>query len=203
MTEPTKIPAVAELHRVADIIAQRDLTHGDAETNFSDNARRWSAYLGIKLSPADVAVMMIDLKMSRMGAGGIADEHLEDIAGYAALAMTLSVEPVGVDTRKHRNHDHPPVYKANTEPVVVEEYSPKAREYAERMADLEVREHNIKKIEAEQKMVQDNLVAADLNLRERVRYHNNQVRLDPLYVPEEVTENIEDLAKLRFIPPAS
>lgn len=114
MTTTKPIPAVTELNRIADIITQRDLTHGDAGTNFTEMARRWSAYLGIKLSPADAAAMMVDAKMSRMCSGGMGDQHLEDIAGYAALALTLPKEPVGEDKRKHLHADHPPEFVTTT-----------------------------------------------------------------------------------------
>ena len=70
------------------IIRERGEQYGDARTNMADTARRWSGVLGIPVTPAQVAVMMIELKLSRMKTG-IGLDSVTDIAGYAAILAEL------------------------------------------------------------------------------------------------------------------
>jgi hypothetical protein len=42
------------------IIRERGEQYGDARTNMADTARRWSGVLGVPVTPAQVAVMMIE-----------------------------------------------------------------------------------------------------------------------------------------------
>lgn len=65
--------------------------YGTPEDSFGKIATLWNAYLDASLTPRDVAMMMILLKIARMAAAGTTDT-LVDIAGYAACAAALGEE---------------------------------------------------------------------------------------------------------------
>jgi hypothetical protein len=65
---------------------QRD--YGSASHSFSTIADLWSAYLGHEVTPEQVCMMMILLKVGRSTKSAQFDS-LVDIAGYAALADTV------------------------------------------------------------------------------------------------------------------
>lgn len=65
---------------------QRD--YGSANHSFSTIADLWTAYLGHKVTPEQVCMMMILLKVGRSTESAQFDS-LVDIAGYAALADTV------------------------------------------------------------------------------------------------------------------
>src|SRR5665213_3304047 len=89
--------AAALIIGVGDIIQQRSGTHGDAFENLSDIARRWTHYLNsllskqdkgelLKLTAADVAYCMTEMKLSRATYGDNAElDHPMDIVGYAGI----------------------------------------------------------------------------------------------------------------------
>ena len=71
------------------INSDRQRQYGTPQENFGRIAAMWSAYLGVKVGEADVAVCMALLKAARL-----ANEHKRDSfvdgAGYFALAAELS-----------------------------------------------------------------------------------------------------------------
>ncbi len=79
--------AIDALSQVQIIIAQRAKTHGDADETNNRIADLWSEYLGQPVTAQDVAVLMILLKVGRCKRGSPAREHLEDVAGYAAIGI--------------------------------------------------------------------------------------------------------------------
>lgn len=69
------------------VMVDRAASHGDIEDNFSRIAAFWSAYLGLKDAPlnsADVAAMMVLLKVARVKGTPLHADSWVDIAGYAA-----------------------------------------------------------------------------------------------------------------------
>lgn len=58
--------------------------YGKPEDSFQTIARFWSGYLDREIKPADVAVMMILLKVARIKSGTGKKDNWVDIAGYAA-----------------------------------------------------------------------------------------------------------------------
>lgn len=71
------------------ITRDRAATHGRAENSFGRIAALWSADLGIPISGADVARLMVLFKMARAaGNPGHLDNWI-DAAGYAAIAGEL------------------------------------------------------------------------------------------------------------------
>lgn len=80
-----------EILRTANeyITKDRQATHGKAENNFARISAMWSAYTGFNITPADVAIMMAQLKMARFKHNPTYVDNAIDMAGYAALAGEL------------------------------------------------------------------------------------------------------------------
>ena len=74
------------LEKAKSIInGERQGTYGEAEDSFAVISQLWTAYLGKDLSSADVANMMILMKVARNSSGIYKDDNWIDICGYAAL----------------------------------------------------------------------------------------------------------------------
>jgi hypothetical protein len=67
------------------IHSDRNKAYGSAEDSFAQIAKYWEDYLGRAISPYDVAMMMVLLKVAR-AQHGFKRDNLVDICGYAALA---------------------------------------------------------------------------------------------------------------------
>ena len=73
------------LERAHDaVMLDRAATHGEAERTFASIAAVWSARLGITITPAQVCIMMIDLKGCRAWNNPGHGDTWVDMAGYAA-----------------------------------------------------------------------------------------------------------------------
>lgn len=77
-------------------IGARGKEHGSYHTTFDMVANMWTAYLrgvGVltsAITPSEVAMMMIMLKIARAGNGRMSNpDHYVDMAGYAALAGAI------------------------------------------------------------------------------------------------------------------
>lgn len=67
------------------VCSDRNLMYGEPEDNFDVIAAMWSAYLGMQVTAADVAAMMILFKVARIAtAEKPSRDSYVDIAGYAA-----------------------------------------------------------------------------------------------------------------------
>ncbi|MGE0424948.1 MAG: DUF6378 domain-containing protein [Reyranellaceae bacterium] len=78
------------LQEAAATIANRRETYGEPADNLAVIARRWSITLGHPVTPAQVALCMIDVKLARLSRD---PEHLDsmiDVAGYAAVLREVS-----------------------------------------------------------------------------------------------------------------
>ena len=62
----------------------RNDTYGPPREDFARTARMWSGYLGVPITAADVACLMILLKVSRLRATPDHQDSWVDAAGYAA-----------------------------------------------------------------------------------------------------------------------
>tara|TARA_R110000823_G_scaffold242581_1_gene367027 strand:- start:145 stop:462 length:318 start_codon:yes stop_codon:yes gene_type:complete len=87
------------LNKAASLVGgDRANTHGDKEANHSNIANLWAAYLRNKplddecLTPHDVAMMMVLLKVARTQAGSHNPDDYVDMAGYAGIAGGLAKE---------------------------------------------------------------------------------------------------------------
>lgn len=84
--EPTYLTKEQILDKAKSIISgERQGTYGHAENSFAVIAQMWTAYLGKDLTSADVANMMILMKVARNSSGVYKDDNWVDICGYAAL----------------------------------------------------------------------------------------------------------------------
>lgn len=73
------------LQHAADIIAERGVAYGDVTTSMSTIAERWSITLGHHVTPAQVVLCMIDLKLTRLAHDPTYQDSIVDVIGYAAL----------------------------------------------------------------------------------------------------------------------
>ena len=91
------------------VCKDRENTYGIPEDNFKLIADLWSTYTGTKISPRDVAVMMILLKVARVRTGTNHSDNFVDIAGYAACAAGIGEpeEKQEVKKPKFRLEDYP------------------------------------------------------------------------------------------------
>ncbi len=82
--------AEAFLDHAAGIVTRRRSSYGDPGDLFAHIAARWSLTLGTKISPAQVALCLIDLKIARLASD---PHHLDsqvDVAGYAACLQEVA-----------------------------------------------------------------------------------------------------------------
>jgi len=73
------------LQRAANIIAERGTAYGDAAASMSAVAARWSITLGQTVTPAQVVLCMIDLKLTRLAYDPTHRDSALDVLGYTAL----------------------------------------------------------------------------------------------------------------------
>jgi len=88
---PAGLTRAAILDTACEAVTKdRAATHGALEDSFGQIAAIWSVRLGVTVTPAQVAILMIDLKTVRgWGNPGHLDNWV-DMAGYAACGGELS-----------------------------------------------------------------------------------------------------------------
>lgn len=88
---PRTIKAEDALRQAITLISgDRHEQHGDRHKNFGHAAKLISAYLGIDVSPSQVAWVMVLMKMARDHNGTRSPDNSVDAAGYCGLAGELS-----------------------------------------------------------------------------------------------------------------
>ena len=70
----------------------RQENYGSPENNFQRIANFWSHYLCKQISPADVAVMMVLMKVARLQNNINHEDSWIDICGYAANGCEIVTE---------------------------------------------------------------------------------------------------------------
>ena len=83
-------PAAMFLKHVAQVVAERSAQYGDAATNMSAIAVRWSTTLGREVTPAQVVLCLLDLKLARLAHDPTHEDSAVDVCGYAALLRELT-----------------------------------------------------------------------------------------------------------------
>ena len=83
-------PAEMFLKHVANVIAERSVQYGDASSNMSTIAARWSATLGREITPEQVVLCLLDLKLARLAHDPAHEDSAVDICGYAALLREVT-----------------------------------------------------------------------------------------------------------------
>jgi hypothetical protein len=82
--------AEAFLEHAADLVTRRRREYGEPVDLFEHIAKRWSLTVGAKVSPAQVVLCLIDVKMARLARD---PRHLDsqvDVAGYAACLREVT-----------------------------------------------------------------------------------------------------------------
>jgi Domain of unknown function (DUF6378) len=88
-----ELPMTAEqlLEQASSIVRDRRRTYGQPRDLLERVAIRWSQVLGITITPGEVIVCLIDLKVARLTHDPRHLDSIIDIAGYAGcLAEVLS-----------------------------------------------------------------------------------------------------------------
>ena len=78
------------LQHAAGIIADRVTAYGDAATSMAAVAARWSITLGHRITPAQVVLCLIDLKLTRLQHNPKHQDSVCDLAGYAAVLQEVN-----------------------------------------------------------------------------------------------------------------
>ena len=78
------------LKHVANVIAERSVQYGDAAGNMAAIAVRWSTTLGREVTPAQVVLCLLDLKLARLAHDPTHEDSAVDVCGYAALLRELT-----------------------------------------------------------------------------------------------------------------
>jgi hypothetical protein len=78
------------LRQAATIVANRRAVYGDPATSMDLVARRWSITLGLTVTPAQVTLCLIDLKLARLAHDPTHLDSMVDIAGYAAVLREVN-----------------------------------------------------------------------------------------------------------------
>jgi hypothetical protein len=72
------------------VTGDRKGAYGPVEKNFQHTADLWSSYLNHKITPIDVAILMVLLKISRVSDGAYKADNFVDMCGYDSLAGFLA-----------------------------------------------------------------------------------------------------------------
>lgn len=75
------------------VTRDRNLEYDVPENNFGKISGLWTSYLGVPISPKDVALIMVLLKVARAHSSDKADNYI-DIAGYAACAGEVTQDDI-------------------------------------------------------------------------------------------------------------
>lgn len=82
-------PAEMFLRHVANVIAQRSTQYGDVIPSMTAIATRWSVTLGRSVTPAQVVLCLLDLKLARLAHDPAHEDSAVDVCGYAALLRQI------------------------------------------------------------------------------------------------------------------
>jgi len=78
------------LKQAAAIVSNRRDTYGDPAVSMATIAKRWSITLDQPITPSQVALCLIDLKLARLAHDPQHLDSMIDIAGYAAVLKEVS-----------------------------------------------------------------------------------------------------------------
>ncbi|MCH2548251.1 MAG: DUF6378 domain-containing protein [Alphaproteobacteria bacterium] len=81
------------LQRSLQIFEERRANYGLAKHHFREVARRWSLALGCQVTPQQVVMCLIELKLARLKENPTHLDSIIDIAGYAAVMVEVLPEP--------------------------------------------------------------------------------------------------------------
>ena len=77
------------LEHAADLVTRRRREYGEPVELFEQVAQRWSLTLGSRVSPAQVVLCLIDLKLARLARDPKHFDSIVDVAGYSAVLQEV------------------------------------------------------------------------------------------------------------------
>ena len=77
------------LKHAASVVTERRKIYGDPAASMAAVAKRWSITLGRAVTPAEVVLCLIDLKLARLGHDPKHQDSILDVAGYAAVLQEI------------------------------------------------------------------------------------------------------------------
>ena len=81
------------------VCKDREGQYGSPENSFNEIAKLWTVWLGIRVTPRDVAVMMTMLKIARIKTGHFKEDSYIDACGY--LACAAEIQALETDQKNH------------------------------------------------------------------------------------------------------
>ena len=78
------------LEHAAGLVNRRRREYGEPVELFEQVAQRWQLTLGSRVSPAQVVLCLIDLKLARLARDPRHFDSQADVAGYAACLREVS-----------------------------------------------------------------------------------------------------------------
>ena len=78
------------LRHATGVVDKRRDEYGEPEDLFENIAARWSQVLGIRVTPAQVALYLMDLKMARLAHNPRHLDSLVDVLGYGACLREIT-----------------------------------------------------------------------------------------------------------------
>jgi len=82
--------AEALLEHASGVVTRRRREYGEPVDLFEHIAKRWSLTLGVKISPAQVILCLIDVKMARLARDPMHLDSQVDVAGYAGCLREVT-----------------------------------------------------------------------------------------------------------------
>ena len=77
------------LEHAADVVGRRRSTYGQPIDLFEQVATRWSLVIGVKVTPAQALLCLMDLKLARLTHDPRHLDSITDVAGYAGCLAEL------------------------------------------------------------------------------------------------------------------
>ncbi|WP_099865941.1 DUF6378 domain-containing protein [Pararhizobium haloflavum] len=78
------------LREAANVVIERRRTYGDPSVSMDMVAKRWSITLRRPVTPAEVALCLVDLKLARLAHDPGHHDSLVDVAGYVAVLKEVT-----------------------------------------------------------------------------------------------------------------
>jgi hypothetical protein len=78
------------LRHAAAVVRDRRSGYGDPADLLGRVAARWSQVIGAEVTPVQVGLWLLDLKLARLAAAPHQLDSLVDLAGYAACVREIS-----------------------------------------------------------------------------------------------------------------
>lgn len=85
-----EISTEALLKHAMQIIKERRTQYGNPARAFKTIAARWSLTLGTRVTPAQAALCLLDLKLARLAHSPTHLDSMADIIGYAAVLAEIA-----------------------------------------------------------------------------------------------------------------